>query len=212
MFVEIWLHHYSLEMYQKLQSPQVKVREILPPPIPPPLHCSIARLFLYWLTTAPPPHPPHTFPSSLCPISERAQGWKMLSYSETVFWSLVYELSLRCYNWAERVKLSTNLSCFRLREQRMLVYHYWRTASLITLFTLQAATCQRTISDLIVFKNDFLLAWCNCWKTAARFSALTNRRESDESIKVIFLSSLQCECTADITVLPFRSRFSGSYI
>ncbi|XP_040889076.1 sphingomyelin phosphodiesterase 4 isoform X2 [Toxotes jaculatrix] len=24
MFVEIWLHHYSLEMYQKLQSPQVK--------------------------------------------------------------------------------------------------------------------------------------------------------------------------------------------
>lgn len=26
MFVEVWLHHYSLEMYQKLQSPQVKVR------------------------------------------------------------------------------------------------------------------------------------------------------------------------------------------
>uniref|UniRef100_A0A8C6SXJ0 Sphingomyelin phosphodiesterase 4 n=1 Tax=Neogobius melanostomus TaxID=47308 RepID=A0A8C6SXJ0_9GOBI len=25
MFVEVWLHHYSLEMYQKLQSPQVKV-------------------------------------------------------------------------------------------------------------------------------------------------------------------------------------------
>uniref|UniRef100_A0AAX7UU86 Sphingomyelin phosphodiesterase 4 n=1 Tax=Astatotilapia calliptera TaxID=8154 RepID=A0AAX7UU86_ASTCA len=25
MFVEIWLHHYSLEMYQKLQSPQVKL-------------------------------------------------------------------------------------------------------------------------------------------------------------------------------------------
>uniref|UniRef100_A0A3P9LMC9 Sphingomyelin phosphodiesterase 4 n=1 Tax=Oryzias latipes TaxID=8090 RepID=A0A3P9LMC9_ORYLA len=24
MFVEVWLHHYSLEMYQKLQSPQVK--------------------------------------------------------------------------------------------------------------------------------------------------------------------------------------------
>ena len=60
MFVEIWLHHYSLEMYQKLQSPQVKVREILPHlPPPPPLHCSIARLSLYWLTTAPPPHP-HT--------------------------------------------------------------------------------------------------------------------------------------------------------
>lgn len=26
VFVEMWLHHYSLEMYQKLQSPQVKVR------------------------------------------------------------------------------------------------------------------------------------------------------------------------------------------
>lgn len=26
MFVEVWLHHYSLGMYQKLQSPQVKVR------------------------------------------------------------------------------------------------------------------------------------------------------------------------------------------
>ncbi|XP_023810565.1 sphingomyelin phosphodiesterase 4 isoform X1 [Oryzias latipes] len=25
MFVEVWLHHYSLEMYQKLQSPQVKL-------------------------------------------------------------------------------------------------------------------------------------------------------------------------------------------
>ncbi|XP_074530345.1 sphingomyelin phosphodiesterase 4 isoform X2 [Halichoeres trimaculatus] len=25
MFVEIWLHHYSLDMYQKLQSPQVKL-------------------------------------------------------------------------------------------------------------------------------------------------------------------------------------------
>ena len=25
MFVEVWLHQYSLEMYQKLQSPQVKV-------------------------------------------------------------------------------------------------------------------------------------------------------------------------------------------
>ncbi|KAG5835199.1 hypothetical protein ANANG_G00269600 [Anguilla anguilla] len=29
VFVEMWLHHYSLEMYQKLQSPQVK------PPAPP---------------------------------------------------------------------------------------------------------------------------------------------------------------------------------
>lgn len=25
VFVEMWLHHYSLEVYQKLQSPQVKV-------------------------------------------------------------------------------------------------------------------------------------------------------------------------------------------
>ncbi|KAJ4927177.1 hypothetical protein JOQ06_014913 [Pogonophryne albipinna] len=33
MFVEVWLHHYSLEMYQKLQSPQVKVRGITPPPL-----------------------------------------------------------------------------------------------------------------------------------------------------------------------------------
>lgn len=31
MFVELWLHHYSLEMYQKLQSPQVKVRKRLHP-------------------------------------------------------------------------------------------------------------------------------------------------------------------------------------
>lgn len=30
MFVEVWLHHYSLEMYQKLQSPQVKVRQKSP--------------------------------------------------------------------------------------------------------------------------------------------------------------------------------------
>ncbi|KAG2471174.1 NSMA3 phosphodiesterase, partial [Polypterus senegalus] len=27
VFVEMWLHHYSLEMYQKMQSPQVKVLE-----------------------------------------------------------------------------------------------------------------------------------------------------------------------------------------
>lgn len=25
VFVEMWLHHYSLEMYQKLQSPHAKV-------------------------------------------------------------------------------------------------------------------------------------------------------------------------------------------
>lgn len=31
MFVEVWLHHYSLDMYQKLQSPQVKVRALLLP-------------------------------------------------------------------------------------------------------------------------------------------------------------------------------------
>lgn len=49
MFVEIWLHHYSLEMYQKLQSPQVKVRITPPPSFP--LLCSIARLAVDWLTT-----------------------------------------------------------------------------------------------------------------------------------------------------------------
>nr|XP_020444907.1 sphingomyelin phosphodiesterase 4-like [Monopterus albus] len=51
MFVEIWLHHYSLEMYQKLQSPQVKVRESAPThPFYPTVPCS-ARLAADWLTT-----------------------------------------------------------------------------------------------------------------------------------------------------------------
>uniref|UniRef100_A0A672FUG9 Sphingomyelin phosphodiesterase 4 n=1 Tax=Salarias fasciatus TaxID=181472 RepID=A0A672FUG9_SALFA len=50
MVVEVWLHHYSLDMYQKLQSPQVKLALLqyrlsmssgtsgvpLPPPAPPP--------------------------------------------------------------------------------------------------------------------------------------------------------------------------------
>lgn len=58
MFVEIWLHHYSLEMYQKLQSPQVKVRKIFPH-LPPPLPCNAASHG--WLLTGwPQPHPPHT--------------------------------------------------------------------------------------------------------------------------------------------------------
>lgn len=39
----MWLHHYSLEMYQKLQSPQVKVRTHTPThtPLSPPVlqHC-----------------------------------------------------------------------------------------------------------------------------------------------------------------------------
>ncbi|KAE8298911.1 Sphingomyelin phosphodiesterase 4 [Larimichthys crocea] len=70
MFVEIWLHHYSLEMYQKLQSPQVKVREILlhlPPSST--LHRSIARLAVDWLTT--------TLPTSLhtSTISVLSEKW-----------------------------------------------------------------------------------------------------------------------------------------
>lgn len=59
MFVEIWLHHYSLEMYQKLQSPQVKVREILPhlPPPPPPAlqHRTAVSLLADHSSTTPPP-------------------------------------------------------------------------------------------------------------------------------------------------------------
>ena len=84
-------------------------RETPPPPPSSPLHCSIARLSIYWLTTSPPPHHPHTSPSSLCPVSEGSQGGKMLSYSETGFWSLVYLLSFKMLSpWAETVKLSTN--------------------------------------------------------------------------------------------------------
>lgn len=65
MFVEIWLHHYSLDMYQKLQSPQVKVREIfLSLPSPLTLHCSTAQLAVDWLTT-PAPSPPPPSPSHL---------------------------------------------------------------------------------------------------------------------------------------------------
>lgn len=45
MFVEVWLHHYSLEMYQKLQSPQVKVRWR-----PSSLHRSSTWLAGGWLT------------------------------------------------------------------------------------------------------------------------------------------------------------------
>lgn len=66
MFVEIWLHHYSLEMYQKLQSPQVKVGETSPtfpplPPLPALQHCTAGcRLADHY----PAPSHPHT-PSAI---------------------------------------------------------------------------------------------------------------------------------------------------
>ncbi|XP_051536494.1 sphingomyelin phosphodiesterase 4-like isoform X2 [Myxocyprinus asiaticus] len=51
VFVEMWLHHYSLEMYQKLQSPQVKE-----PYMPSEEHVLVVRLLVKHL---------HTFSSSL---------------------------------------------------------------------------------------------------------------------------------------------------
>uniref|UniRef100_A0A665TIU7 Sphingomyelin phosphodiesterase 4 n=1 Tax=Echeneis naucrates TaxID=173247 RepID=A0A665TIU7_ECHNA len=53
MFVEIWLHHYSLEMYQKLQSPQVKE-----PFTPTEEHVLVVRLLVKHL---------HAFSNSLKP-------------------------------------------------------------------------------------------------------------------------------------------------
>uniref|UniRef100_A0A671W789 Sphingomyelin phosphodiesterase 4 n=1 Tax=Sparus aurata TaxID=8175 RepID=A0A671W789_SPAAU len=53
MFVEIWLHHYSLEMYQKLQSPQVKE-----PFSPTEEHVLVVRLLVKHL---------HAFSNSLKP-------------------------------------------------------------------------------------------------------------------------------------------------
>nr|AAI71455.1 Smpd4 protein [Danio rerio] len=55
VFVEMWLHHYSLEMYQKLQSPQVKE-----PFMPSEEHVLVVRLLVKHL---------HTFSSSLKPES-----------------------------------------------------------------------------------------------------------------------------------------------
>ncbi|XP_056129651.1 sphingomyelin phosphodiesterase 4 isoform X2 [Lampris incognitus] len=53
MFVEIWLHHYSLDMYQKLQSPQVKE-----PFSPTEEHVLVVRLLVKHL---------HAFSNSLKP-------------------------------------------------------------------------------------------------------------------------------------------------
>uniref|UniRef100_A0A3B4V1H3 Sphingomyelin phosphodiesterase 4 n=1 Tax=Seriola dumerili TaxID=41447 RepID=A0A3B4V1H3_SERDU len=53
MFVEIWLHHYSLDMYQKLQSPQVKE-----PFTPTEEHVLVVRLLVKHL---------HAFSNSLKP-------------------------------------------------------------------------------------------------------------------------------------------------
>uniref|UniRef100_A0A4W6BUE4 Sphingomyelin phosphodiesterase 4 n=1 Tax=Lates calcarifer TaxID=8187 RepID=A0A4W6BUE4_LATCA len=53
MFVEVWLHHYSLEMYQKLQSPQVKE-----PFTPTEEHVLVVRLLVKHL---------HAFSNSLKP-------------------------------------------------------------------------------------------------------------------------------------------------
>ncbi|KAG7272046.1 hypothetical protein CRUP_025983 [Coryphaenoides rupestris] len=53
MFVEVWLHHYSLEMYQRLQSPQVKE-----PFSPTEEHVMVVRLLVKHL---------HAFSTSLRP-------------------------------------------------------------------------------------------------------------------------------------------------
>uniref|UniRef100_A0A8C7LIF8 Sphingomyelin phosphodiesterase 4 n=1 Tax=Oncorhynchus kisutch TaxID=8019 RepID=A0A8C7LIF8_ONCKI len=68
VFVEIWLHHYSLEMYQKLQSPQVKLALLhyrlsmssMPcqPLTPPEEHVLVVRLLVKHL---------HAFSCSLKP-------------------------------------------------------------------------------------------------------------------------------------------------
>ncbi|MEQ2178075.1 hypothetical protein GOODEAATRI_010174 [Goodea atripinnis] len=51
MFVEIWLHHYSLDMYQKLQSPQVKAG-VLHVPVAfcfsHPLHAACHLVLVLW--------------------------------------------------------------------------------------------------------------------------------------------------------------------
>uniref|UniRef100_A0A673JS46 Sphingomyelin phosphodiesterase 4-like n=1 Tax=Sinocyclocheilus rhinocerous TaxID=307959 RepID=A0A673JS46_9TELE len=61
VFVEMWLHHYSLEMYQKLQSPQVKTNRLIPgrngePFTPSEEHVLVVRLLVKHL---------HAFSSSL---------------------------------------------------------------------------------------------------------------------------------------------------
>uniref|UniRef100_A0A8C6SWF9 Sphingomyelin phosphodiesterase 4 n=1 Tax=Neogobius melanostomus TaxID=47308 RepID=A0A8C6SWF9_9GOBI len=60
MFVEVWLHHYSLEMYQKLQSPQVKE-----PFSPTEEHVLVVRLLVKHL---------HAFSNSLKPEQLSASG------------------------------------------------------------------------------------------------------------------------------------------
>ncbi|XP_043978045.1 sphingomyelin phosphodiesterase 4 isoform X6 [Gambusia affinis] len=71
MFVEIWLHHYSLDLYQKLQSPQVKE-----PFNPSEEHVLVVRLlvkhlhaFSSSLTPEPPPSPAHS-PPHTSPLEE----------------------------------------------------------------------------------------------------------------------------------------------
>ncbi|XP_014869669.1 PREDICTED: sphingomyelin phosphodiesterase 4 isoform X5 [Poecilia mexicana] len=71
MFVEIWLHHYSLDLYQKLQSPQVKE-----PFNPSEEHVLVVRLlvkhlhaFSSSLKPEPPPSPAHS-PPHTSPLEE----------------------------------------------------------------------------------------------------------------------------------------------
>ncbi|KAM9758854.1 LOW QUALITY PROTEIN: sphingomyelin phosphodiesterase 4 [Menidia menidia] len=69
MFVEVWLHHYSLDMYQKLQSPQVKL-----------------ALLQYRLSMSSSPCPPHAPPGSgtlhthqvLLPFHSAPPPWGLL--------------------------------------------------------------------------------------------------------------------------------------
>lgn len=70
VFVEMWLHHYSLEMYQKLQSPQVKVRACHTWPFPLPVSTpspALQHRTADWLITIAPP-PPHLNHSRAHPI------------------------------------------------------------------------------------------------------------------------------------------------
>ncbi|KAM8916479.1 sphingomyelin phosphodiesterase 4 isoform 3-T3 [Spinachia spinachia] len=69
MFVEIWLHHYSLEMYQKLQSPQVKE-----PFSPTEEHVLVVRLLVKHL---------HAFSNSLKPETLSSSSPSAHSHAHT---------------------------------------------------------------------------------------------------------------------------------
>uniref|UniRef100_A0A3Q0RH48 Uncharacterized protein n=1 Tax=Amphilophus citrinellus TaxID=61819 RepID=A0A3Q0RH48_AMPCI len=92
MFVEIWLHHYSLEMYQKLQSPQVKE-----PFSPTEEHVLVVRLLVKHLhafsnslkpeqlSSSPSAHS-HTHTSPLEEFKRSASALELLSHFVEMSW------------------------------------------------------------------------------------------------------------------------------